>query len=824
MSYLGKTGFTGPQGFDGLRGRSGATGTPGPTGIAGENYIGPGVTGPTGWNGSQGQDGFQGGRGDTGIRGITGNTGPIGSSIVGSQGSQGQRGHTGETGIYLVGITGNQGSQGSQGITGYTGEQGITGSTGPTGHTGSAGNYTLFLLPLYTGLTGVPLSMPVCAANVESNLGVNSLITRLNNRVNEQGFIQEDYLFNPAGTYNVPENTYEIDVELGGGGGGGGGSSSSDVGGGGGGSGFIVTKRIPVVPNTPFSYIIGSGGAGGLIGSTGQNTTFGQGSFRITAIGGQGGGLGVSNIQGGSGGTGGFGGGGGYINNITYPTRINQQLYVPPFDGSSHELMFLAVGPISLGVNPNDIGVMPAGVTETVLSPDGNEVMFSTMYQRNTTTGQWSATNFPTVYGNAGTIYYMNKLRPSVDGRMRLTMSSNNDTGGDNFLVEHGLMWFDGTQTNYTLNASTAFRIDNGETGYTGTVNPAGITTPIQYNLGKFGAISNNKRIVAIGGGGNSGNTSGPTGAVWTWTLGATGTPGTAFPNGDYPITWSRQLTDYALKMSNSTISFSEPFNAGNDATLLIGGMNTSNMPAACVWEYGTGAWNKISTITSTNGATGEWYIGPTTRDVFVAQNISGVYTLRYMKYPTLTYSTATVVFQNATPCPYSVATDGNTVYQYDNAATTIRFYTKQTADTSFTLQHTFVTQGTTNFYGGGQGNRLFGLFDYNAPPYSPGQLFIGATGLRNYEPPYGGGVGGPSQYPYISSGSTGTTTAGGSGTMNQNVKSNVLYGSGGGFNAGYNDSGAQPNSSGGGTGRVNTTGTSGGSGYIKVRRFNSGI
>src|SRR5690606_39659210 len=130
---------------------------------------------------------------------------------------------------------------------------------------------------------------------------------------------------------------------------------------------------------------------------------------------------------------------------------------------------------------------------------------------------------------------------------------------------------------------------------------------------------------------------------------------------------------------------------------------------------------------------------------------------------------------------------------------------------------------GLNNFYGTGVGYRLFGPFN-NIVSSIPVVPPVGYTGYKSYVPPNGAGVGGSSQHSYISAGASGTVSAGGAGTMNGNVKPVPFNASGGGFGGGVDDAGAASNSGGGGTGRVSQPGTSGGSGYIKVRRFNPGV
>lgn len=831
----GKTGPTGINGLIGVRGNSGATGQQGFTGDAGEIYIGPTSTGPTGYDGAQGMIGFTGNRGATGIHGNTGSTGLIGTTIIGSQGPQGPRGATGLTGNYTVGPIGPVGPAGYQGYTGSTGTQGITGYTGFTGFQGQGGYLALETLPYYTGFTGLSLPMPVCANNSQASISALGLVNRINSTINTEGFIIEDFLTNPIGTYTIPQNVYEVEVELQGGGGGGGGSSTTDVGGGGGGSGFNVTKRIPVTPGQQYSYIIGNGGNGGLSGSDGFATTFSLNQSSITALGGKGGGVGLTTIQGGTGGTGGFGGGGGYINNITYPTR-NTQTILDPNTPIFFERGYYYVNAASVVDATEEYrfpGPLPPGITQHTMSPDGNKIFFiNTFYKRASASSPWvPLTNdlqrSSLLTSGSNLLYYKN--RGSLDGSLFPYLYG---VGG----IESksiSLVWDAGA----TLVGNPPFLRDIptgriwsstvvGSTGFTAAF-ADGEDSPMLRHLSNFSAISNDKKYLAIGGGGFSGNANGPTGAVWSYFLGPTGPAVTFGYIGDMQITFNRQITDPQLRMTNTNISFSEPITAGWDGTLLIGGLNNSFQNAAVLWEVGTGTWVKRQTITATiAGSTGEWHIGGATRDVFYTQTEAGLYTLRYMKYPNLTFGTSVIVFQYPYPVAYSVSSDGNYLYVFDNTGQQIAFYQKQTSDLNFTLGANIpFTGGVNNFYGTGHGTSLFGTYNYvPTNQFTPAPVNRGVTGYKAYESPIGFGAGGQSQYVYISEGTTGTTTSGGIGSMNSNVKTVQTYASGGGFGGSFDDSGANPNSGGGGAGRVNNTGTGGGSGYIKVRRFNTGV
>lgn len=127
--------------------------------------------------------------------------------------------------------------------------------------------------------------------------------------------IENDYdwylTFKNSGTLTLPRDM-SIDVFCCGGGGAGGNAS-----GGGGGGGYTTNAYgIPVLQNTSYDIVIGSGGSGrsgwdtGHAASGGATTAFGY-----TANGGQGGG-GVGNTNG-KGGNGGSGGGYGGVNNRT---------------------------------------------------------------------------------------------------------------------------------------------------------------------------------------------------------------------------------------------------------------------------------------------------------------------------------------------------------------------------------------------------------------------------------------------------------------------------------------------------------------------------
>lgn len=786
MSFIGKTGPTGTKGGQGSQGGQGSTGFLGMTGLPGDIYIGPTFTGPTGYDGYQGQRGQTGDRGDTGITGIPGITGPLGSSLIGSQGPQGERGFTGPTGPSITGIAGSIGPQGSQGYTGYTGIIGITGVTGPTGERGSAGELILYTLPPYVGFTGIALSMPVCAANVASSLPVSSLVNRLNNKNNEEGYIFEDF-FTSNGFYTTPENTYELTVELQGGGGGGGGSATSDVGGGGGGSGFVVTKQFAVVPNKVYTVTVGAGGSGGLIGSNGQETSFSINSSKIFAPGGFGGGLGLSTVQGGTGGTGGFGGGGGYISQIKYPTRINQSFSMGRFAFSQ----------------PN--------ISNTSMSPDASSAVIGANYfTRNESTDLWSlSSTIPFVKGiSVPGVAYRNRGVPDNS-----LLTAYIDTGGlaaapNGFQVAryNGSAWVIDTPAQIKPTFG-------GPTGFTGD-------TTLDFSLaqiGRISAISNDRQFAALSGP-QSGNAAGPTGAVWIYTASSVGMTGAA--------NWAHQgfINNPQLKISGS-ISFGQTITgATGTSTLLVGGATggTPNIAAAVIYELRGIDWTILYNIPGT-GPAGNWVMAPLTNDIFFTQTTGGVNTLRYFKCPNYVFANAQLVISSVNVFTYNFSYDCTKLYIYDNVAATISIYEKGVSDSTFVFGTTFSISGSPNFDGAGQDYNLLGAINYTLP-IGGNPPSGGSTQVRNYRPPLGVGIGGSSQRNFISNGSNGATGAGGSGSMNSNVKSNVLYASGGGFGGGFSDVGASANSGGGGTGRVNTTGTDGAAGYVKIRRYNNGV
>lgn len=97
-----------------------------------------------------------------------------------------------------------------------------------------------------------------------------------------------------SGSYTAPVDGWYKITCIGGGGGGGAGKSVREVGtgGGGGGSGGTSISLQRLSKNTAYSYVIGSGGTGGIVstsdGSNGGNTTF-TGTSTVTAGGGYGG-------------------------------------------------------------------------------------------------------------------------------------------------------------------------------------------------------------------------------------------------------------------------------------------------------------------------------------------------------------------------------------------------------------------------------------------------------------------------------------------------------------------------------------------------------
>jgi len=127
-----------------------------------------------------------------------------------------------------------------------------------------------------------------------------SFVTSANN-----GCFSNWQLFTANGTFTVPAGVTKIKVFVYGGGAGGGYGSVS--GGGGGGAGGYAEGIYTVVPGTPYTVTIGSGGAGGvpvLPGTSGGTSSFGA---LISATGGSGG------ASAALGGAGGFGSGG-YLN------------------------------------------------------------------------------------------------------------------------------------------------------------------------------------------------------------------------------------------------------------------------------------------------------------------------------------------------------------------------------------------------------------------------------------------------------------------------------------------------------------------------------
>jgi hypothetical protein len=100
--------------------------------------------------GASGATGAQGIQGPIGLQGLPGAAGPQG--IQGTQGVQGPIGPAGPIG--LIGATGSAGATGSTGATGNTGAQGVTGSTGAIGATGAIGNVGATGAQGVTGSTG----------------------------------------------------------------------------------------------------------------------------------------------------------------------------------------------------------------------------------------------------------------------------------------------------------------------------------------------------------------------------------------------------------------------------------------------------------------------------------------------------------------------------------------------------------------------------------------------------------------------------------------------------------------------------------------------
>lgn len=102
-------------------------------------------------------------------------------------------------------------------------------------------------------------------------------------------------------TYTTGPDTTWLDVTCTGGGGGGAGYRSfDDHGGGGGGAGATIKKRIAVSPSTGYAIVIGPGGVGGVVntsGTSGTDTTFGG-----TLVVGKAGAGGSTSGQGGAGG------------------------------------------------------------------------------------------------------------------------------------------------------------------------------------------------------------------------------------------------------------------------------------------------------------------------------------------------------------------------------------------------------------------------------------------------------------------------------------------------------------------------------------------
>lgn len=196
----GITGATGPTGAIGITGNTGPTGLTGDTGAKGDT----GNTGPTGNTGSQGVTGPQGDIGPTGATGNTGATGagagPTGSTgptgAVGAQGSVGPTGAKGDTGA--TGVTGSTGATGNTGAQGVTGLKGDTGATGPTGLQGATGplqtgdmvGYVrlvdIYGNSVYTGLSGITVSLEGTAYTTTTNANGMFSFTAL-----------------PIGTYNI---------------------------------------------------------------------------------------------------------------------------------------------------------------------------------------------------------------------------------------------------------------------------------------------------------------------------------------------------------------------------------------------------------------------------------------------------------------------------------------------------------------------------------------------------------------------------------------------------------------------------------------------
>lgn len=339
--YIPPQGIQGPIGITGPTndvGYLGYEGHRGPTGIL---FIGTGVTGNTGHIGSIGPIGPQG-IPSTVLIGTIGIQGPIGPQGGSSTGPTGIIGPTGDTGaIGLQGLSGVRGDPGPDGYLGPTGTQGITGTQGVQGVQGPQGLDGTVALYSLTGATLLPESVVkssiACYNGDEYLLPASNLNQILRSRQNNTGgyYTESNLTTVGSGIYNVPDDTYTLEIELGGGGGGGGGSTDSSVSGGAGGSGFIQKFKIPVTPGEQFQYVIGAGGAGNLNGERGGQTIWRKvvdgNNCDIVAEGGMGGQIGLANLSGGTGGTGAYGGGGGFIDNsdgagLSLPTRLAQTI------------------------------------------------------------------------------------------------------------------------------------------------------------------------------------------------------------------------------------------------------------------------------------------------------------------------------------------------------------------------------------------------------------------------------------------------------------------------------------------------------------------
>ena len=318
--------------------RSLSCGIQGPTGPAGSGgtgaFTGPdGPTGSDGQTGSDGPTGYTGSDGPTGYTGCTGPIGPPGNGFTTGQFTGALAYYDTPNTVKSVSFTDRVGIVRPAITYTYIQDNYINSPTGTnnalrftngnadviieayTNDQGNNGGMAITTWNSGISPTGTDIRQPA-ALRVSSVILGNNILdeTQLIALKNTSASISTNKIVTSSGSITLPATgTYLVNIFMVGGGGGGGGATTSPTpegGGGGGGGGYTAEFKTLIGAGTVISYVLGSGGVGGIANTPGSSggATYITG-FNIQAQGGGGGGTRLAA----NGGNGTYGGGGGGV-------------------------------------------------------------------------------------------------------------------------------------------------------------------------------------------------------------------------------------------------------------------------------------------------------------------------------------------------------------------------------------------------------------------------------------------------------------------------------------------------------------------------------